>query len=171
MSGQRTGVGSRGFMTEQYLKNLIENMEQKKAVLVSIKDSTARQAEAMQAEDPDWKAFDAMLDEKGELIDKLNSLDDAFNAIFDRIKDDLLANKAKYKTEINRLQEQIREVTSLSTSIQADELRNRDLVTNRINESRQRIKQDRKTINVTGKYYNAMNKINLIDPQLMDTKK
>lgn len=159
------------YMTEQYLKNLIENMEQKKAVLMSIKESTAKQAKAMQTEDPDWKAFDAMLDEKGELIDKLNSLDDAFNAIFDRIKDDLLANKAKYKTEINRLQEQIREVTSLSTSIQADELRNRDLVTNRINESRQRIKQDRKTINVTGKYYNAMNKINLIDPQLMDTKK
>lgn len=158
-------------MTEQYLKNLIENMEQKKAVLVSIKESTAKQAKAMQDEDPDWKVFDAMLDEKGELIDRLNSLDDAFNAIFDRIKDDLLANKAKYKTEINRLQEQIREVTSLSTSIQADELRNRDLVTNRINESRQKIKQDRKTINVTGKYYNAMNKINLIDPQLMDTKK
>ena len=62
-------------------------------------------------------------------------------------------------------------MTSPSTSIQADELRNRDLVTNRINESRQKIKQDRKTINVTGKYYNAMNKINLIDPQLMDTKK
>ena len=40
-------------------------MEQKKAVLMSIKESTAKQAKAMQAEDPDWKAFDAMLDEKG----------------------------------------------------------------------------------------------------------
>ena len=146
-------------------------MEQKKAVLVTIKESTAKQTKAMQAEDPDWKAFDAMLDEKGELIDKLTSLDDAFNAMFDRVKDDLLANKEKYKTEINRLQEQIREVTSLSTSIQAEEIRNRDLVNNRINESRQKIRQDRKTVNVTGKYYNAMNKINLIDPQLMDTKK
>lgn len=158
-------------MTEQYLKKLIENTEQKKAVLIEIKESTARQAKAMQTENPDWKAFDAMLDEKGELIDRLNALDDAFNAMFDRIKDELLANKAKYKMEINRLQELIREVTSLSTSIQADELRNRDLVTSRINESRQKIRQDRKSVNVTGKYYNAMNKINLIDPQLMDTKK
>ncbi|MCR5598118.1 MAG: hypothetical protein K6G19_08085 [Lachnospiraceae bacterium] len=158
-------------MTEQYLKKLIENTEQKKAVLIEIKESTARQAKAMQTENPDWKAFDAMLDEKGELIDRLNAFDDAFNAMFDRIKDELLANKAKYKMEINRLQELIREVTSLSTSIQADELRNRDLVTSRINESRQKIRQDRKSVNVTGKYYNAMNKINLIDPQLMDTKK
>ena len=70
-------------MTEQYLKNLIENMEQKKAVLVTIKESTAKQTKAMQAEDPDWKAFDVMLDEKGELVDKLNSLDDAFNAMFE----------------------------------------------------------------------------------------
>ncbi len=158
-------------MTEQYLKNLIENMEQKKDVLQEIKKSTDHQAEAMKAAEPDWKAFDKMLDEKGELIDKLNGLDDAFNAMFDRIKDDLLANKAKYKTEINRLQEQIREVTSLSTSIQAEELKNRDLVTNRINESRQKIKQDRRSVAVSGKYYNAMNKINFIDPQLMDTKK
>ena len=158
-------------MTEQYLKNLIENMEQKKDVLQEIKKSTDRQAEAMKAAEPDWKAFDKMLDEKGELIDKLNGLDDAFNAMFDRIKDDLLANKAKYKSEINRLQEQIREVTSLSTSIQAEELKNRDLVTNRINESRQKIRQDRRSVAVSGKYYNAMNKINFIDPQLMDTKK
>ena len=78
-------------MTEQYLKKLIENMEQKTEVLQAIKESTNRQAEAMKAEDPDWKAFDKMLDEKGELIDKLNGLDDAFNAMFDRIKDDLLA--------------------------------------------------------------------------------
>jgi hypothetical protein len=126
---------------------------------------------AMEAETPDWPAFDKMLDEKGELIDKLNKLDDGFNAVFERIKQELLENKEMYKPEIEKLKEQIREVTDMSTSLQAAEEKNRDLVTRRINESRRQIKQNRTTARAAGRYYNAMNKLNFIDPQLMDSKK
>ena len=158
-------------MIRQYLDALIRSRDEKKEVLEALIKSTEQQKNAMEAETPDWPAFDKMLDEKGELIEKLNKLDDGFNAVFDRIKQELLDNKEMYKPEIEKLKEQIREVTDMSTSLQAAEEKNRDLVTRRINESRRQIKQNRTTAKAAGRYYNAMNKLNFIDPMLMDSKK
>ena len=83
-------------MIRQYLDALIRSMDEKKEVLEALSKSTEQQKAAMEAETPDWPAFDKMLDEKGELIDKLNKLDDGFNAVFERIKQELLENKEMY---------------------------------------------------------------------------
>jgi len=158
-------------MPEQYLKTLIQSMEQKKAVLKAILDGTDKQRQALEAEDPDWEEFDKMLDEKGRLIEELTGLDDGFNAVFDRIKDELISNKDKYKTEIATLQDQIRYVTEQSNAIQAAESRNSSLVKLKLGESRKKIRQTRVSVQAASRYYTAMNRINLVDPQLMDKKK
>ena len=158
-------------MIDTYLEALIRSMEDKKEVLLKLTESTKKQKAAMEEENPDWIAFDKMLDEKGALIDRLAELDDGFNAAFERIKDELLADKDKYKPEIMKLKEQIAEVTELGTSLSALENRNKDLVERRINERRRDVKKSRYTASAAGKYYSAMNRLNFIDPQLMDKKK
>ncbi len=42
-------------MPEQYLKTLIQSMEEKKAVLKAILDGTDKQRSALEAEEPDWE--------------------------------------------------------------------------------------------------------------------
>lgn len=158
-------------MPEQYLKTLIQSMEEKKAVLKDILDGTDKQRSALEAEEPDWEEFDRMLDEKGKLIEELIKLDDGFNAVFDRIKDDLVSNKEKYRNEIATLQDQIRYVTEQSNAIQAAESRNSALVKIKLGESRKKIKQTKVSVQAASRYYTAMNRINLVDPQLMDKKK
>ena len=64
-------------MPEQYLKTLIQSMEEKKAVLKDILDGTDKQRSALEAEEPDWEEFDRMLDEKGKLIEELSWMTDS----------------------------------------------------------------------------------------------
>ena len=119
----------------------------------------------------DWDAFDALIDVKAELIEELDKLDDGFNAVFNRIRDELDGKRAQYKKEIARLQEQIREVTAQSTSLMASEQRNKDLMEKQAMGTRKQLRQTKVNSRAAASYYKSMNQINTIDPQLMDKKK
>ena len=113
---------------EEYLKALITSMDEKSRCLRTLQEKTDEQTAILQAEEMDWDGFDALIDEKAELIEELDKLDDGFNTVFNRIREELDGKRAKYKKEIARLQEQIQEVTAQSTSLMATEQRNKELM-------------------------------------------
>ncbi len=158
-------------MIEEYLKALITSMDAKTECLDKLKKKTDAQTELLNAEEMDWDAFDALVDEKDILIDELDKLDDGFQSVFERIKDEIQANKEKYKSSIARLQEQIKHVTEQSTSLMAAEHRNHELASAKFAATKRGIRQSRTTSKVAANYYANMNQINYIDPQLMDKKK
>ncbi len=156
---------------EQYLDAMIQSMDEKTACLEKLLRMTTEQKEALGAEKADWDTFDRLIDEKGDLIDRLEVLDDGFQAVFDKIRDELEGKKTLYRERIVKLQEQIRKVTDLSNALMAEEQRNKTLMENRATLERKQLRQTKANAKAASNYYNSMNRINYIDPQLMDKKK
>ena len=95
------------------------------------------------------------------------------------LKDDLrdivntladVAEGKEPKTEIGFMQASIATLTESSAKLEALEQRNKKLVESRIAESRQSIKQSKIGSQAAMQYYQKMNRINTVDPQLMDKK-
>jgi len=157
-------------MEKQYIQMMLESLQKKEMVLEQLLAQSNRQKEVLSVEDIDWDSFDQITVEKGELIDELLKLDEGFETLFERIKTPLTEQKEIYKVEIGYMQETIRSLTDKSAELEALEQRNKKMVETRLMESRQAIKQSKMGSQAAMQYYQRMNRINTIDPQLMDKK-
>ena len=158
-------------MIGSYLQILADSLKQKSDLLDRLVLESNRQAECVKAEKVDWTAFDESVEEKGRLIEELEKLDQGFDTVYDRIKEGLEEGREKYKNEILQMQELIRAVTEKSSNLMAVEQRNKQLVTNRFAEEKKKFSYQKVNAKVATNYYNSMNRINYVDPQLMDKKK
>ena len=140
-------------------------------MLDELTELTKKQQDIVASEKPDWDEFDSIIDRKAEIIEKLNQSDDGFTAVFDRIKEELKSNQDKYGKEIKLLQAGIKTVTEKSTSLIALEERTKAKIESAITRDRKNLVQNKNSSKVAGNYYKNMNRINLVDPQLMDSKK
>lgn len=156
---------------EQYLQILADSLKKKNKILMQLIQESEHQMEIVNSEEVDWKIFDASVIKKGELVDELSKLDDGFELMYQRIKNGLETSRQKYKEQIQEMQKLIAEVTEKSSKLMAIEERNKVLITNRFTEEKKKLKQQRVNSKIASNYYTAMNRINYIDPQLMDQKK
>lgn len=156
---------------EQYLQMLAESLKKKSKLLVQLIQESEHQSEIVKATEVDWNLFDASVEKKGEFIEELNKLDDGFETLYQRIKSGLDTDRQKYKVQIQEMQKLIADVTEKSSKLMATEERNKVLVTNRFSEEKKKLKQQRMNSKAANSYYSAMNRMNYIDPQLMDHKK
>ncbi len=156
---------------EEYLRAMIRGLEDKADCLKRLLDMTQQQAVLLKADSVDWDAFESLGQQKDDEVSRLNDLDDGFQAVYDKIREPLNERKEDYKAQIGRMQELIRGLTGDSSSLLAEEQRNKELLMNRLGQERKRIQQSRTSSRVASNYYNTMNRINYIDPQLMDKKK
>ncbi len=157
-------------MEKQYIDMMLESLQKKESVLIALLGKSEEQKEVLSAEEVDWDVFDQLTTDKGELIDELLKLDEGFETLFERIKEPLTQKKEVYKTEIGFMQATIRSLTDNSAKLEALEQRNKKLVETRMAESRQSIKQSKLGSQAAMQYYQRMNRINTLDPQLMDKK-
>ena len=157
-------------MEKQYIRMMLESLQKKEAVVESLLSGSEKQKEVLSAKEVDWDAFDALTVEKGKLIEELLQLDEGFESLFERVKGPLTQNKDMYKTEIGFMQATIRTLTDKSAELETLEQRNKKLVETRMAESRQVIKQSKMGSQAAMQYYQRMNRINTVDPQLMDKK-
>ncbi len=157
-------------MEKQYIRMMLESLQKKEAVVENLLSGSEKQKEVLSAKEVDWDAFDALTVEKGKLIDELLQLDEGFESLFERVRGPLTQNKDMYKTEIGFMQATIRTLTDKSAELEALEQRNKKLVETRMAESRQVIKQSKMGSQAAMQYYQRMNRINTVDPQLMDKK-
>lgn len=158
-------------MTEKYLQSLIDGLNQKITILDKLSEFTEEQQRIVGEAAIDWEAFDRTIDDKDELLQKLATIDEGFQAVYDRIKGEVSANKDKYREYILILKQQIQLVTEKSTSLMALEQRTKAKVSSGFGTQRQQIRSNKESSKVASSYYNTMNRMNYIDPQLMDWKK
>ncbi len=157
-------------MEKQYIQMMLESLQKKEQVLKRLLSESENQKEVLSAKEVDWDAFDQITVKKGDLIDELLKLDEGFDALFERVKEPLTQKKDIYKTEIGYMQSVIKTLTEKSAELEALEQRNKKLVETRMAESRQAIKQSKMGSQAAMQYYQRMNRINTVDPQLMDKK-
>lgn len=157
-------------MVNQYLKMLDQSLDQKKQMLDQMIEMTATQKASLDKDPVDWTGFDDLVEKKAEMIERLDRMDDGFESVYDRIREELLRDKEQHKEFVTSIQKKIQAVSDASASLMAAERRNKDLVEKKMAEERKRLQQSKTTSKVASNYYRSMNKVNLIDPQLMDKK-
>lgn len=155
----------------EYINVLIQSLEKKKNILDIIIEKNKEQGILFTDEASDPDRLDENIEEKGNLVEQLNQLDEGFQQIYDRIKPVLQQQKEEYKEEIHTLKQLITDITDRSTTIQAQEARNRDLAVKRFSAVKGNIRQARASNQVASQYYKSMSRLNVVDSQFMDKKK
>ncbi len=158
-------------MIENYLKILEESLTKKVNTLQSIEEENRKQEQSLKGDVISWDDFDQGMERKEELIKELNRLDQGFDQLYERIKEQLLQNKEIYKKQIENLQQLIQKITDLSVSVQAQEMRNKQLVERAFVKAKREMQTGRQSSKAAYDYYRNMNNSNITPPQFMDQKK
>lgn len=158
-------------MTDSYLDMMEESLREKIVVLDEIVKENETQREILESTTEfDEKGFDEAISRKGELIRRVDNLNDGFESLYDRVRQELDTGRDKYKDRIRIFQDLIRQITDLSNSIEAGEKRNSALAKNYFSAARNKMNQGRKSSQAALDYYLTMNKSKITPPQFYDTK-
>ena len=158
-------------MEQTYVDIMIQSLRKKIKVLEEIRKVNLRQQELLEDENAEVEDFDKTVEDKSKLLEQMEQLDSGFDKLFERVREELNTNKEVYKEKIKTMQNAIRKITDLSMELQAQEARNRDLMTQKFVSVRQKAKVVRTNSKVASQYYKNMMQLNVVDPQFMDNKK
>ena len=154
---------------ENYLEILTDSLKKKSKVLDEIMQYNSDQENLLRQESISLEELDANRELKDGLIQKLVQLDDGFETLYERIKEQLLTQKDQYKAQIGQMQELISGITEKSVSIQAQEARNKGMIENYFARERGQLRQSRQVSKAAYGYYKSMS--NGVSSQLLDQKK
>lgn len=159
---------------DNYLKIMIDSLVKKSEYLRDIIEKNNLQEKCIQGKDYDeidWDAFNLLVTEKEILIDRINTMDEGFQSLYDRIKEQITDNKDKYKDEIATIQNLIRTVTDQSVEITTGEERNRRQIEKIMGARKKVIRGKRNSLKVAQSYYQSMRGHATEDLSMMDKKK
>lgn len=158
-------------MIANYLDMLSESLEKKLSILIKIEEQNKHQESILKQSQVPFEEFEQTVDIKAELASELIALDEGFEKLYDRIREELLTDKEKYKNQILKLKKLIAKVTEKSIAIQAQEARNKQLAETFFLNEKRNIKSNKKNSAAAYNYYKNMSKGNVVLPQYMDKKK
>lgn len=158
-------------MIRNYLQIMQDSLLRKLELLETVEAKSLEQSEMLKEPRVDLALIDANMDEKTELIDEILSLDNGFESIYAKIRDQLLNEKEQYKNEIRTLQGLIARITEKSASIQALEGRNKAQMDTILSNRKKELQSKKNAMSVARDYYQTMNKVKYVSPQFLDKKK
>ena len=153
---------------DNYLNLLKDSLVKKNQILDELVAKSEEQARIVKKEDFDWDDFTRIVDEKGVLIEEIIQLDDGFETLYSRIKEGLEENKDQYRELILEIKSLVKSVTEKSANLQATEYRNKTIIEAAFANARKEIRHSKLGQKAAADYYYKMNKINTIDPQMLD---
>lgn len=155
---------------KEYIQMLIRSLEKKIAVLKNIQELNGLQTELLQQEDVEMNKWQELIDKKAVQIDEINFLDEGFQNLYERVKEELGRNKEAYRDEILVLQKLITEITELGVNIQVQEERNRQLAQKQFAGYKKKVHQFKENKKVMNLYKNQMRKTSVVEAQFLDKK-
>ena len=158
-------------MMNNYLQILEDSLKKKLAILEQIEEKSQEQALMLRDSDVSLQQIDENMDAKARLIEELEPLDNGFEGLYEKIREELLPQKEQYREEIQRLHKLIAQVTEKSASIQALEARNKAEIELVFSREKKKLQSNRNALSVASNYYQNMNKVKNVEPQFLDRKK
>ena len=158
-------------MQNTYVDIMIQSLNKKIQVLEEIKKINQQQAEILEDDKAEVEDFDKTVDEKSALIEQMTQLDSGFEKLFARVQEELNSDRDKYARQIKTMQSLIRQITDLSMELQVQEARNKDAMTRKFVQIKERAKVARTNTKAATQYYQNMMGLSYVDPQFMDNKK
>ena len=157
-------------MTDSYLTILESSLDKKIEILDSVEKLNVDQEKIISASSFDEVTFGHIVEQKAQLIDQLNAMDDGFQLIYDKVKSELAGDKDRYSEDIKRIQGKITQIMEKSSHLMAEERRNKDRITAKFTERRKEISSVKRNQQYAANYYKTMNKVTS-EPVFMDRKK
>lgn len=158
-------------MNQSGAQILLQSLEKKTQLLDKIIQQNSVQEDILKQDDLDMDAFDEAINKQGEYIEELDRLDQGFEAVYDRVRAELLQDKSRYRAEIARMQELIQKITDKIVTVNAGNMRNKTLAENQFQKKRTTIGTGASKNRAARNYYNSMNNLNYVSPQFYDSKK
>ena len=158
-------------MIMSYLNILQDSLIKKIDLLEQVEKKSLEQSEMIKGSNVDLELVDANMDEKAALIDEILKLDNGFESIYEKVREQLISNKEQFKVQIHNLQGLIAKVTEKSTAIQVIEARNKAQMDIVFSTQKREVQNRRNAMSVARDYYQNMNKVKYVSPQFMDRKK
>ena len=156
---------------DTYLDMLQDSLKKKLDILNRIMRYQKEESDMLQSESMQMEAFDKSIHEKVVLAESIDSLDDGFEQVYDRIREEMIRNKERYAGSIRAMQNMIAEISEKNILIQAEENRLRMEVDNFAKRESALLRQKRDPGKAARSYFNNMKKLNYVGSQFMDKKK
>ncbi len=156
---------------QEYVEIMMQSLKKKLAVLGEIRIKNEEQRILLLDENLNPEDFEKNIESKAKLVESLSMLDEGFDNIYERIREEINGNKEKYSDQIQKFQYLIRDITAASSSIQAEERRNYQLAQSKFSDIKKQIREVKSSQSAVQQYYKNMMKVNYIDAQFMDDKK
>ena len=150
---------------------LQDSLKKKLDILNRIMRYQKEESDMLQSESMQMEAFDKSIHEKVVLAESIDSLDDGFEQVYDRIREEMIHNKERYAGSIRAMQNMIAEISEKNILIQAEENRLRLEVDNFAKRESALLRQKRDNGKAARSYFNNMKKLNYVGSQFMDKKK
>lgn len=158
-------------MLNSYLSILEDSLRKKLMILEQIEEVSNAQTALIKEDQFDLPRFDGMVDEKDDFVKQLEELDNGFETLYDKVREELLMDRSKYEQQIRRMQELIGQITDKSVSIQAKESRNKAVIERYFAREKQSIGQGRRNAKAAYGYYQNMSNVNTQAAVFLDRKK
>ena len=158
-------------MIQSSVKILLQSLEKKNRILNEMIEQNEAQAEILKEEVLNMDKLDASIECLSAYVTELDKLDQGFETLYEKVRTEMIQDKAKYQIEILQMQQLIQQITDKIVKLNAGRLRNKMQAENQFKRKQQEIKGAVSKTKVARNYYNSMNKLNYVAPQFYDNKK
>lgn len=154
-----------------YIDILVESLKKKVEILDHIIEANEHQRVLILDETLGPDDFSNTIDQKAKLIDELETLDNGFDQLFERIKPIIEKNKSTYAAEIKNMQDMIKIIVDKTVQVQQEELRNKQLIEQKFTNIKKQIREVKASQKAVNTYYKDVMKRNFYEAQFYDSKK
>ena len=154
-----------------YIRMMVDVLMKKETYLSKLFDATITQESLLKMSKFDETIFFKLVEQKDELLKRIEEIDQGFQSIFNRVSEVLKENKEQYKEQILQMQSLITSVTDLGIKISVLEEKNKGLLQQRLQEKKQGIRQFKVGKKTADKYYKNMIKMQTGTSYFFDKEK
>jgi flagellar biosynthesis/type III secretory pathway chaperone len=141
---------------QQYIPLLLQTLEKQVVVLQDVLKVTKEQSTMADSPNFDEVMLEKSLNQKDVLISKLNSLDDGFAAVYSKVRREITEHPERYREEVRKMQNLIKQCTDLGVEIQVLEERNRDRFSKSFADKHKQYSMKKTAATVASKYHRTM---------------
>lgn len=144
---------------DDYIQIMIESLSKKSELLDKIIRSNEEQHECVADktfDEVDWDSFNLIVEQKQQSIDRIVKMDEGFQSLYDRVKEQLNGDKEKYSEQIREIQRLIGIITDQGAKITTGEERNRKIIEKTFGNRKKEIKRTRNSLKVASSYAKTM---------------
>lgn len=139
-----------------YINVLVTSLRKKHSLLEEIMKLISEEEKILKTPDISLDEIEVLQKEKGQLLESLELADEGFEKVYRRVKEEFEQQKYNYESEIKEMQVLIKKITDLTVKVQAQEIRNKQLVELFFQQKKQEVRSYKNNTKTVNQYHQHM---------------